>query len=103
MNAYQQHAHQFEALGDTTRRLLLERLRRGPQPVGVLSEGLTISRPAVSQHLRVLKQAGLVRDEAIGTRRFYRIDPKGLAAMREYLDSFWNEALQAFQAKIEEE
>ncbi len=83
--------------------MLLERLRRGPQPVGVLSEGLPISRPAVSQHLRVLKQAGLVRDEAIGTRRFYRIDPQGLAAMREYLDSFWAEALQAFQAKVEED
>ena len=103
MTAYQQHEYQFEALGDTTRRILLERLRRGPQPVGVLSQGLPISRPAVSQHLRVLKQAGLVRDEAIGTRRFYRIDPKGLAAMREYLDSFWNEALQAFQARLEEE
>ena len=89
------------------RRALLARLRRGPMPVGALATDLApefgISRPAVSQHLRVLKEAGLVRDEARGTRRFYRIDPEGLAAMRRYLDSFWDEALEAFQAKVEEE
>jgi len=83
------------------------KLRRGPMPVGRLTVALApelgISRPAVSQHLRVLKEAGLVRDVAVGTRRFYRIDPDGLAAMREYLDGFWDEALQAFQAKLEEE
>jgi DNA-binding transcriptional ArsR family regulator len=107
VDAYGNGERQFEALGDGARRALLMKLRRGPMPVGTLTAALApefrISRPAVSQHLRVLKEAGLVRDEAVGTRRFYRIDPAGLAAMREYLDGFWNEALQAFQAKIEEE
>jgi DNA-binding transcriptional ArsR family regulator len=93
---------QLDALGDITRRLLLERLRRGPLPVGELARGLTVSRPAVSQHLRVLKEAKLVRDEAAGTRRYYSLDPKGFAALRSYLDNFWGEALEAFQAKVEE-
>jgi DNA-binding transcriptional ArsR family regulator len=93
---------QLDALGDVTRRLLLERLRRGPLPVGELARGLTVSRPAVSQHLRVLKEAKLVRDEAAGTRRYYSLDPKGFAALRSYLDNFWGEALEAFQAKVEE-
>jgi len=70
--------------------------------VGELARGLPISRPAVSQHLRVLKQAQLVQDEAMGTRRYYRIDPRGLAALRAYLDTFWEDALEAFQAKVEE-
>ena len=100
MKAYQQN--QLDALGDITRRALLARLRKGPLPVGELARGLPISRPAVSQHLRVLKQAQLVRDEAMGTRRYYRIDPRGLAALRAYLDTFWDDALQAFQAKAEE-
>jgi DNA-binding transcriptional ArsR family regulator len=93
---------QLDALGDVTRRMLLERLRRGPLPVGELARGLTVSRPAVSQHLRVLKEAKLVRDEAAGTRRYYSLDPKGFAALRKYLDNFWGEALEAFQAKVEE-
>ena len=93
---------QCDALGDVTRRALLERLRRGPMAVGELADGLPISRPAVSQHLRVLKDAQLVRDEARGTRRYYRLDPRGFAALREYLNTFWDEALEAFQAKIEE-
>jgi DNA-binding transcriptional ArsR family regulator len=93
---------QLDALGDVTRRLLLERLRRGPLPVGELARDLTVSRPAVSQHLRVLKEAKLVRDEAAGTRRYYSLDPKGFAALRSYLDNFWGEALEAFQAKVEE-
>ncbi|MBB5341206.1 metalloregulator ArsR/SmtB family transcription factor [Tunturiibacter gelidoferens] len=93
---------QLDALGDVTRRMLLERLRRGPLPVGELARGLTVSRPAVSQHLRVLKEAKLVRDEAAGTRRYYSLDPKGFAALRSYLDNFWGEALEAFQAKVEE-
>jgi DNA-binding transcriptional ArsR family regulator len=97
VKAYQQH--QLDALGDITRRALLARLRKGPLPVGELARGLPISRPAVSQHLRVLKQAQLVRDEAMGTRRYYRIDPRGLAALRAYLDTFWDDALEAFQAK----
>nr|WP_257025830.1 metalloregulator ArsR/SmtB family transcription factor [Edaphobacter lichenicola] len=92
----------MDALGDVTRRMLLERLRRGPLPVGELARGLTVSRPAVSQHLRVLKEAKLVRDEAAGTRRYYSLDPKGFAALRSYLDNFWGEALEAFQAKVEE-
>jgi DNA-binding transcriptional ArsR family regulator len=100
VNTYGQQ--QLDALGDVTRRLLLERLRRGPLPVGELARGLTVSRPAVSQHLRVLKEARLVRDEAAGTRRYYSLDPKGFAALRSYLDNFWGEALEAFQAKVEE-
>jgi DNA-binding transcriptional ArsR family regulator len=100
VNTYGQQ--QLDALGDVTRRLLLERLRQGPLPVGELARGLTVSRPAVSQHLRVLKEAKLVRDEAAGTRRYYSLDPKGFAALRSYLDNFWGEALEAFQAKVEE-
>ena len=96
------HQQQLDALGDLTRRALLERLRRGPLPVGELARGLPVTRPAVSQHLRVLKQAHLVRDEAVGTRRYYRLDPRGFAALRAYLNSFWGEALEAFKAKVEE-
>ena len=84
------------------RRALLDRLRRGPLPVGELARGLPVSRPAVSQHLRVLKEARLVRDEASGTRRFYSLDPSGFALLRSYLDNFWGEDLEAFQAKVEE-
>jgi DNA-binding transcriptional ArsR family regulator len=94
---------QLDALGDLTRRALLERLRRGPLSVGELAEGLPVSRPAVSQHLRVLKQAQLVRDEASGTRRYYQLDPRGFATVRDYFDSFWGDALEAFKAKFEEE
>jgi DNA-binding transcriptional ArsR family regulator len=96
------HARQLDALGDLTRRALLERLRPGPLPVGELARNLPVSRPAVSQHLRVLKQAQLVRDEAVGTRRYYRLDPRGFAALRLYFDSFWGDALEAFKAKIDE-
>ena len=85
-----------------TRRALLEKLRLGPQAVGELAAGLPISRPAVSQHLRVLKEAQLVRDEAVGTRRYYRLDPRGFETLREYLNTFWGEALEAFQSKVEE-
>ena len=84
------------------RRSLLERLRGGPLSVGDLAHGLPISRPAVSQHLRVLKEAKLVRDEADGTRRMYRLDSRGFATLRTYLDNFWGEALEAFQKKVEE-
>jgi DNA-binding transcriptional ArsR family regulator len=96
------HDRQLDALGDLTRRALLQRLRRGPLPVGELARNLPVSRPAVSQHLRVLKQAHLVRDEAVGTRRYYRLDPRGFAALRSFFDSLWEEALEAFEAKIEE-
>lgn len=79
----------------------MQKLRAGPLPVGELARGLPVSRPAVSQHLRVLKQARLVCDEAVGTRRIYRIDPRGFASLREYFDTFWGDALEAFQAKVE--
>lgn len=95
--------NQFEALGEPIRREILERLRRGPLPVGELARGLPVSRPAVSQHLRVLKQAELVRDEAVGTRRFYRLDRKGIEALRSYFNRFWDDALEAYQARIEDE
>lgn len=84
------------------RRILLERLRRGPLPVGELAQGLSVSRPAVSQHLKVLKDAGLVSDRADGRMRYYQIDPRGFRSLRAYLDSFWDEALASFQAKLEE-
>lgn len=99
MNTYQQ----LEALGDPTRQALIERLRKGPLPVGRLAQGLPVTRPAVSQHLKVLKQARLVRDEAVGTRRFYSLDPEGIAALRNYFDEFWEVALQAFKKTVEKE
>jgi DNA-binding transcriptional ArsR family regulator len=91
------------ALADPTRRRIFERLRTGPRPVGELARGLPISRPAVSQHLRVLKDAGLVLDRAEGTRRIYYIDPAGLGAVRAWLDEFWTDALAAFKAQLEKE
>jgi DNA-binding transcriptional ArsR family regulator len=87
----------MDALGDPTRRAIFERLAAGPAPVGRLAEGLPISRPAVSQHLRVLKEAGLVTDRPIGTRRIYAVEPAGVVAMREYWERFWAQALVAFQ------
>lgn len=93
---------QWDAIGDPTRRALLERLRRKPLPVAELARGLPVSRPAVSQHLRILKDAKMVHDRAEGTRRIYALDPRGFASMRAYLDSFWSDALQAFAARAEE-
>ena len=93
----------FAALGDATRRQVFERLARRPMAVGELAELLPVSRPAVSQHLKVLKAAGLVLDEAQGTRRIYRVDPEGIEAMRNYLDRFWDRALAAFKAAAEKE
>ncbi|MEX1179837.1 MAG: metalloregulator ArsR/SmtB family transcription factor [Cucumibacter sp.] len=89
------------ALADPTRRRIFERLGRGPQPVGILARGLPVSRPAVSQHLKVLKAAGLVTDRADGAKRIYRIDPAGLGPIRKWLDRFWGEALDAFAAEVE--
>ena len=83
----------FSALADPTRRLIFDRLKAGPAAVSVLAEGLPVSRPAVSQHLKVLKQAGLAADQADGTRRVYRIDWSGLNAMRAYLEGFWEAEL----------
>ncbi len=77
-------------------------MRRGPQTVGALAARMPVSRPAVSQHLKVLKEAGLVSDRAEGTRRVYHIDPNGLAAVRRWLDQFWDDALLAFQAELED-
>jgi DNA-binding transcriptional ArsR family regulator len=88
----------MDALGDGTRRLILERLRGGPRAVGELAAQLPVSRPAVSQHLRVLKEAGLVTERRNGTRRLYRVDTDGLAEVRDYLESFWTDVLAAFEA-----
>jgi DNA-binding transcriptional ArsR family regulator len=86
----------LSALGDPTRQAILELLLDGPQPVGELAALLPVSRPAVSQHLKVLKDAGLVTDRAEGTRRVYRVDATGLAPVRAYLDRFWKQAMVAF-------
>ncbi len=93
----------LDALGDATRRAILEKLHDGPLAVGVLAEQLPISRPAVSQHLRVLKRAELVVETSAGTRRLYRINRSGLQAVRDYLDRFWATALDNFAALAEAE
>ena len=89
------------ALADPTRRVVLERLRTGPRSVKTIADGMPVSRPAVSQHLKVLKEAGLVADRPEGNRRVYYIDPEGLGALRGWLDQFWDAALAAFQAEVE--
>jgi DNA-binding transcriptional ArsR family regulator len=91
----------FAALADPSRRQVFERLREGPLSVGDIARDMPVSRPAVSQHLKVLKEAGLVTDRAEGTRRIYAIDPQGLAALRSWLDQFWGEVLVAFAAEAE--
>jgi DNA-binding transcriptional ArsR family regulator len=93
----------FSALGDPTRRAIFERLAGRPRSVGELAAELPVSRPAVSQHLKVLKEAGLVIDRADGTRRLYQLDPSGIEAVREYFDALWNHALIAFKAAVEKE
>ncbi|MFF3468710.1 ArsR/SmtB family transcription factor [Streptomyces sp. NPDC002619] len=93
----------LSALADPTRRAIFERLVDGPKAVGQLAEGLPVSRPAVSQHLKVLKKAGLVVDRAVGTRRVYQLNPAGLGALRAWLDRFWDQALAAFAAAAESE
>jgi len=90
------------ALADPTRRQVFELLRRGPRPVGELAGELPVSRPAVSQHLKVLKDAGLVREQRDGTRRLYAPNGDGLAALRDYVDGLWDEALAAFKTAAEE-
>jgi DNA-binding transcriptional ArsR family regulator len=92
----------LSALGDPTRRVIFERLADRPRAVGELARELPVSRPAVSQHLKVLKDAGLVTDRQAGTRRIYRLDPDGVGALRAYLDGFWNQALAAFKEVAEE-
>ena len=96
-----QHARQLDALGDPTRRAILERLLDGPQPVGELARGFTVTRPAISQHLTVLKEAGLVSERRNGTRRLYQARPQGLQELREFLDGFWDERLDALRREAE--
>ena len=93
----------FSALGDPTRRAVLVRLRGGPRSVGEIVSALPVSQSAVSQHLRVLREAGLVTDRREGTRRLYRVDSEGLTALRTYVDWFWDIALESFQRYAEEE
>lgn len=95
------YGHSLAALADPTRRKIFERLGRGPSSVGRLADGLPVSRPAVSQHLKVLKEAGLVSEQQDGTRRIYRIDPHGLGQLRQWLDQFWDVALENFKAEAE--
>ncbi len=95
------YAKALHCLGDPTRRKVFERLRSGPLSVGEIARGMPVSRPAVSQHLAVLKEAGLVIDKPVGTRRVYAIDPRGLGALRAWLDQFWDQALASFQEEVE--
>jgi DNA-binding transcriptional ArsR family regulator len=91
----------MDALGDPTRRAIVERLLRGPMPVGELARDFPISRPAISQHLRILKRASLVVDRAVGNRRVYEVDPAGVDALRAYFERFWNHTLAAFKQAAE--
>ncbi len=100
MATYQAEA--FSALGDPTRRAIFERLADRPRAVGELARELPVSRPAVSQHLKVLKESGLVVDRPEGNRRIYQLDPNGVGALRTYLDRFWNRALAAFKEVVEQ-
>ena len=102
MNTY--HSAQLDALGDATRRAILARLvKDGPLPVGELARDFPMSRPAISQHLRVLKHANLVTDRAEGARRLYAVNPDALASLRTYFEGFWAEALASFKQRVEEE
>ena len=96
-------ANGIGALGDATRRAIFERLALGPCSVGELARDLPVTRPAVSQHLKVLKDAGLVFDRPLGTRRLYQLDPDGVGALRAYLDRFWTQALAAFKEAVEQD
>ena len=93
----------LEALAESTRRQIFEKLRHGPLPVGKIADHVPVSRPAVSQHLKVLQQAGLVRQHRVGTRHLYSIDLNGLAEVRSYFEQFWDDVLAAFQAKANQE
>ena len=93
----------MSALGDSTRRAIFELLGEGPRPVGEIASELPVTRPAVSQHLKVLKEAGLVTDRQEGTRRLYQLNPEGVGALRVYFDRFWNRALTAFKEAVEQE
>jgi DNA-binding transcriptional ArsR family regulator len=93
----------FDALGDPTRRTVFKRLRAGARSVGEIAEGMDVSRPAVSQHLQILKAARLVVDRAEGTRRLYAVDTRGVGELRRWLDGFWDDALDAFKRAAEAE
>lgn len=97
------YGNALTALADPTRRQVFERLRQGGEPVGRIAQNLPVSRPAVSQHLKVLKEAGLVRETRDGTRRIYEIDPQGLGQLRHWLDQFWDTALDSFKAEVEKD
>lgn len=99
MGAYQ-YDEAWSALGDPSRRAIVECLAARPRAVGELAAALPISRPAVSQHLKVLKDAGLVAERAVGTRRIYRLNPAGVAALRDQLDTYWNRALAGYQDAV---
>jgi DNA-binding transcriptional ArsR family regulator len=99
VNTYQEA--KLDALGDATRRAILARLLKGPLPVGKLARDFPISRPAISQHLRILKQANLVVDKPAGNRRVYQLNPEGFDSLRDYFDQFWTQALTAFKKKVE--
>jgi DNA-binding transcriptional ArsR family regulator len=101
VTAYAERA--LDALGDPTRRRVFERLRRGARSVGEIADGVDVSRPAVSQHLKVLREARLVVDRAEGTRRLYAVDTRGLDALRSWLDGFWAKAFTAFKEAAERE
>ena len=96
------HGEALSALADPTRRAIFEQLAQRPRAVGELARDFPVSRPAVSQHLRVLKSAGLVVDRPAGSRRIYQVDPEGLTELRAYLDRFWNQALVAYKAAVEQ-
>ena len=100
MNTHQ--SRQLDALGDATRRAIVGRLLKGPLSVGKLAKAFPVSRPAISQHLKVLKDAKLVTDRSQGTRRLYELDPAGFESLRTYFDQFWSHALTAFKKKVEE-
>lgn len=102
MQTYQQQAA-LQALGDPTRREIFERLTARALAVGELARDMPVSRPAVSQHLKVLKAAGLVVDRPVGTRRVYQVDPAAVSALRDYFDSFWSHALESFRTAVEEQ
>lgn len=101
MVTYQSGHEVWTVLGDRTRRVILECLAEGPLAVGELARRLPVSRPAVSQHLKVMKEAGLVAEESSGRRNIYRLDPAGVTALRDQLDTFWNRALAGYEAAIE--
>jgi DNA-binding transcriptional ArsR family regulator len=95
------YGNALAVLADPTRRTVFERLRRGPLPVNVVARGLSVSRPAVSQHLKILKRAGLVEERSEGVRRIYSVRREGLMELRDWLDGFWDEALAAFKNEVE--